>query len=74
MLFGARTESKRNLALGPAPSSASALAVTADSAAVDGQGAPAGQAALPPRQPKPGHGRNGAQAYSGGAIVECDHS
>jgi len=74
MLFGARTEHKRNLALGPAPSSVSALAVTTDSAVVDGQGDPAGQAALSPRQPKPGHGRNGAQAYSGGAIVECEHA
>ena len=46
MLFGARTEHKRNLALGPEPSSASALPVTADSAVVDGQGDPAGQAAL----------------------------
>jgi len=46
MLFGARTESKRNLALVPAPSSASAPAVTADSAVVDGQGDPAGQTAL----------------------------
>lgn len=70
MLFGARTESKRNLALGPKPGSASTLPLSADAAAVDG--APPGQA-TPPREPKPGHGRNGAQAYGGADIVDCEH-
>ena len=66
MLFGARTAHKRNLAVGPGPSSASAPALTTDTAAVDDD--PAVQAALVPRQPKPGHGRNAAP------IVECEHS
>ena len=68
MLFGHRTEHKRNV-------------LESAVAAVDAQGQdsvgsaaalPKGVAAVP-KPPQPGHGRNAAQAYSGAPIVECDH-
>jgi transposase len=72
MLFGARTEHKRNvLELGenvarePPVDAATAGATFND----DGD-----DRAKPPRQAKPGHGRNAAQAYSGAPIVECEHT
>jgi transposase len=72
MLFGHRTEHKRNVL---------ERAVAADDAqgqdaAGSAAGLPAVAAAVPkpPKPPQPGHGRNAAQAYSGAPIVECDHS
>ena len=68
MLFGHRTEHKRNVL---------ERAVAADD--VHGQDAAESAAALPevvaavPKPRPPGHGRNAAQAYSGAPIVECDH-
>jgi transposase len=69
MLFGHRTEHKRNVL---------ERAVTADDA--QGQDAAGSAAALPEvvapvaKPPQPGHGRNAAQAYSGAPIVACDHT
>jgi transposase len=72
MLFGHRTEHKRNVL---------ERAVAADDAqgqdaAGSAAGLPAVAAAVPkpPKPPQPGHGRNAAQAYSGAPIVECDHT
>jgi len=68
MLFGHRTEHKRNVL---------ERAVAADDP--QGQDAAGSAATLPqvvvpaPRPPQPGHGRNAAQAYSGAPIVQCDH-
>ena len=68
MLFGPRTEHKRNVLK---------RATVADDA--QGQDAAGSVADLPavvlpaPRPRPPGHGRNAAQAYSGAPIVECDH-
>jgi len=69
MLFGHRTEHKRNVL---------ERAVATDDA--QGQDAAGSAAALPevvvplPKPPQPGHGRNAAQAYSGAPIVACDHT
>lgn len=66
MLFGTRTEHKRNV-LGRA-------AVGVDPHGQDGAGAGAepAQVVMPAPKPRPpGHGRNAAQAYSGAPIVEC---
>ena len=80
MLFGARTEHERNVLgvgenavsapvdAGTAGATATATATATGDVDVDGDGD-----AKPPRQPKPGHGRNAAQAYSGAPIVECEH-
>ena len=77
MLFGARTESKANV-LGDlcadghvvvrdvADASGSAANATAVTDAISTQAAADGQ----PPKAKPGHGRNGAEAYSGAAVVE----
>jgi transposase len=68
MLFGHRTEHKRNVL---------ERAVVADDA--QGQDAAGSAPDLPevvvpvPKPRRPGHGRNAAQAYSGAPIVECDH-
>lgn len=72
MLFGARTELKRNVldadtkvcAEQPVDAAAAGAAVL-DDAVDDGD--------KPARKPKPGHGRNAAGAYSGAPIVECEH-
>jgi transposase len=68
MLFGHRTEHKRNVLEQPA--------VVGESDALDAESAadlPAVASVPVPRPPQPGHGRNAAQAYSGAPIVECDH-
>jgi transposase len=68
MLFGERTEHKRNVL--------QRAAVTDELHAQDatGTGNQAMDLVVPDRKPRPpGHGRNAAQAYSGAAIVECDH-
>jgi transposase len=67
MLFGARTELKRNVladhgAGGNPPLSAGAAEVDADR-----DGPP------PAALPRAGHGRNAAQAYRDAPIVECEH-
>jgi transposase len=68
MLFGHRTEHKRNVL---------ERAVAADDP--QGQDAAGSAPTLPqvvvpaPRPPQPGHGRNAAQAYSGAPIAQCDH-
>jgi len=71
MLFGHRTEHKRNVL------ERAAVAGDPDDVDADAQvSIPlAGQPGLAPssRPPRPGHGRNAAQAYSGAPIVECDH-
>jgi transposase len=69
MLFGHRTEHKRNVLERSATASESAVHNDAESA-------PALPGVVPvpvPRPPQPGHGRNAAQAYTGAPIVECDH-
>jgi transposase len=67
MLFGHRTEHKRNV-LERAAQAGEPDASTAESV-------PALPATVPlPRPPQPGHGRNAAQAYSGAPIVACDHT
>ncbi len=73
MLFGARTEHKRNVI-----EVAAVGAVARDSAVIDGARPAEGvQQARPPepspKPPQPGHGRNAAQAYSGAPIVQCEH-
>lgn len=68
MLFGSRTEHKRNVL---------ERAVVADDA--QGQDGAGSVADLPkvvvpvPKPRRPGHGRNAAQAYSGAPIVVCEH-
>jgi len=68
MLFGGRTEHKRNVL--------ERAAVEADLHGQDaaGAGAELAEVVVPGPKPRPpGHGRNGSQAYSGAPIVECDH-
>ena len=68
MLFGHRTEHKRNVL---------ERAVVADDLHgqdAAGSGAERAEVVVPSPKPRPpGHGRNAAQAYSGAPIVECDH-
>ena len=70
MLFGQRTEHKRNVL--------ERAAVEAEPHGQDAAGAGAELAqvvvavAVPKPRP-PGHGRNGCQAYSGAPIVQCEH-
>lgn len=77
MIFGARTEHKRNV-LGATVTGADSAALAGDATALDGDphsepgGEPGGDTGL--RERKPGHGRNAAQAYSGAPIVECEHT
>lgn len=76
MLFGARTEHKHNV-LGVDVACDSAAPLTppdGDAAAFDGNphSGLGGDALRPER--KPGHGRNGAQAYRDAPIVECEHA
>jgi transposase len=71
MLFGHRTEHKRNV-LERATVAGDPDDVDADaqaSTSLAGQPGPASSSR--PRQP--GHGRNAAQAYSGAPIVQCEH-
>ena len=67
MLFGGRTEHKRNVL--------ERAAVEADLHGQDaaGAGAELAEVVVPGPKPRPpGHGRNAAQAYSGAPIIECD--
>ena len=68
MLFGGRTEHKRNVleraAIGSDPHGQDAACPGAEQAEV--------AAAAPKPRPRE-HGRNAAQAYSGAPIVECAH-
>ena len=69
MIFGAPTESKRNVLKGldaSAPGGESPLPGVA--AAVEGAATPVTDAQAPPA----GHGRNGAEAYRDAPIVECE--
>ncbi len=71
MLFGHRTEHKRNVLERAAQADQSG-----ESDALDADPVPALPGVVPvpvPRPPQPGHGRNAAQAYSGAPIVQCDH-
>ncbi len=69
MLFGHRTEHKRNVLERAAPAQQSG-----ESAALDANPVPALPGVVPvPRPPQPGHGRNAAHDYSGAPIVQCDH-
>jgi transposase len=71
MLFGHRTEHKRNVLERAAQTDQSG-----ESDALDADPVPALPGVMPlplPRPPQPGHGRNAAQAYSGAPIVQCDH-
>jgi transposase len=72
MLFGARTELKRNVldaveVRDPSPSPAG------DPPDHAGAAVCAGDHDGPEPAPRPGHGRNGAQAYRDAPIVECEH-
>ena len=73
MIFGARTEHKRNV-LGATMAGADSAALAGDAAVLDSASQSASDGAAAPREPKPGHGRNAAQAYSGAPIVECEHT
>jgi len=69
MLFGHRTEHKRNVlertAVGADPQGQHATGSAAELAEV----------VVPVAKPRPpGHGRNASQAYSGAPIVECEHT
>ena len=67
MLFGHRTEHKRNVL--------ERAAQAGESDASDAESVPELPATVPlARPPRPGHGRNAAQAYSGAPIVACDHT
>ena len=68
MLFGGRTETKRNVL------ERAAVADELHGQDAAGSGAEPAQVVVPSPKPRPpGHGRNAAQAYSGAPIVECDH-
>lgn len=79
MLFGARTERKRNVIKNAAGQAAAPPGAAEDAtpgighavAVIDAAGAP-----LPASAPKKrkGHGRNAAQAYRDAAVVECVHT
>jgi transposase len=72
MLFGHRTEHKRNVL----ERAAADPAVQDVTDSVPGLPVPVsipGPQPSPQRPTRPGHGRNAAQAYSGAPIVECDH-
>jgi transposase len=66
MLFGGRTEHKRNVL--------ERTATGADAQAQDGAGSGADVVLPVPRPRRPGHGRNASHAYSGAPIVECEHT
>ena len=66
MLFGGRTEHKRNVlerAAGAEPQDA-----------IGAQTELADVVVPVPKPRRPGHGRNASQAYSGAPIVECEHT
>jgi transposase len=67
MLFGHRTEHKRNVL-------AHVVAQDPHGQHAAGSGAGLANVVVPVPKPRPpGHGRNAAQAYSGAPIVECEH-
>ena len=70
MLFGARTESKRNVlaALTDPDECVDAGAATS----TDEAAANTSKAGRCPKKPQVGHGRNGASAYAGASVVELD--
>jgi transposase len=69
ILFGHRTEHKRNVLERAAQADQSG-----ESDAWDADSVPALPGVVPvPRPPQPGHGRNAAHDYSGAPIVQCDH-
>ena len=71
MLFGHRTEHKRNVLERNVLERAG---VADDPHGQDAIGAQTELAdVVVPKPRRPGHGRNGSQAYSGAPIVECDH-
>jgi transposase len=73
MLFGHRTEHKRNVL----ERAAADPAVQDVTDSVPGLPVPVsipGPEPSPQRPTRPGHGRNAAQAYSGALIVECNHA
>jgi hypothetical protein len=70
MLFGTSTESKANIEKA-AGEAAVAAAVAAAGTAVKPEPKGKGEGD-PPKQP--GHGRNGAAAYPGAAVVQCRHA
>jgi transposase len=76
MLFGARTELKRNL-IKAAVSPAAAQPCAADDAAPRlGDGVAvidAARAPMPASRPRKGHGRNGAKDYRDAPVVQCEH-
>ena len=68
MLFGTRTEHKRNVL------KRAGVEVVPQGQDAAGSGAEPAQVVMPAPKPRPpGHGRNAAQAYSGAPIVECSH-
>jgi transposase len=70
MLFGARTELKRNVVNGAVDQ---AQPSARDDATIErGDGVAAG-ALMPAPPPRKGHGRNGAQAYGDARVVQCEH-
>ena len=69
MLFGARTEHKRNVLKHRAHSEASNPQEHDDEAA---EAAPGDQAVVP-AQAHAGHGRNGAQAYGGATVITAEY-
>jgi len=70
MIFGARTEHKRNVL----PSVDVPHVTDAADWASPAANQPEPPDPLVTPKPKPGHGRNAAQAYSGAPIVECKHT
>jgi uncharacterized protein YmfQ (DUF2313 family) len=74
MLFGARTEHKRNVLAARA-----AVEGSADAAPAEGDAAPADPTTAPPSgclapaKPRVGHGRNGARAYESASVVALDN-
>jgi transposase len=75
MLFGHRTEHKRNVLERGAAAADSDAREAAESAAALAlaTSTPVAEPTPSSRPPAPGHGRNAAQAYSGASIVQCDH-
>jgi transposase len=62
LVFGAPTEKTANVLPEPAQQGQAGSAASASTAAADTK-----------REPRPGHGRNGAQAYPGAATVGVEH-
>lgn len=71
MLFGASTETTRRV-LGELPTAVGGEAREVISAGTAGE-SPAGEK-KGSKEPRPGHGRNGAEAYWGAAKVKVDHA